>query len=148
MGMPIVITRRQRTAAVQWLFYIVAMVLLPACGASQYAPVQELSYSLVANSGQNNSANKVQTAPASYRVRSGDTLFAIAWRFGWDYKSLAKINAIHSPYTIYVGQKLSFNELNDKNIISKSEVTNLVSNSTLETSKNSKKSTNKLINNN
>jgi lipoprotein NlpD len=148
MGMPIVITRRQRTAAVQWLFYIVAMVLLPACGASQYAPVQELSYSLVANSGQNNSANKVQTAPASYRVRSGDTLFAIAWRFGWDYKSLAKINAIHSPYTIYVGQKLSFNELNDKNIISKSEVTNSVSNSTLETSKNSKKSTNKLINNN
>ena len=89
------------------LCYGVFGLLLMACGASQYAPVQELGYSLTT---QPVSASSVRSAPASYQVRSGDTLFAIAWRFGWDYKELAKVNAIASPYTIYVGQKLLFSE--------------------------------------
>jgi lipoprotein NlpD len=42
-------------------------------------------------------------------VASGDTLFKIAWRFGMDYKELARINDIAAPYTIYPGQKLIFN---------------------------------------
>ncbi len=84
-------------------------LLLTACGASQYVPVHELGYSL---STQSASASSVQSAPASYQVRSGDTLFAIAWRFGWDYKKLAKVHAITLPYTIYVGQNLVFSEIN------------------------------------
>lgn len=41
-----------------------------------------------------------------YRVRSGDTLYGIAWRAGVDYRDLARWNGIGAPYTIYVGQKL------------------------------------------
>lgn len=97
------------SAVLQALCYGVFGVLVTACGASQYAPVQELGYSLSTRSA---SASSVRSAPTSYQVRSGDTLFAIAWRFGWDYKKLAKVNAIASPYTIYVGQNLVFSEIN------------------------------------
>ena len=41
-----------------------------------------------------------------HRVQKGDTLYSIAWRYGKDYKSLAKANKIAYPYTIYLGQKL------------------------------------------
>lgn len=41
-----------------------------------------------------------------YRVRSGDTLYAIAWRYQLDYQSLARWNDISSPYIIHPGQEL------------------------------------------
>ncbi len=91
--------------------------LLVGCSASQYAPVQELSYS----TGLIASDNRVQSAPTSYQVKSGDTMFAIGWRFGWDYKALAKVNNIPSPYTIYVGQTIYFNKANAKSIVSISD---------------------------
>lgn len=40
----------------------------------------------------------------TYKVRSGDTLYSIAFRYGLDYKSLAQINRIQPPYTIYTDQ--------------------------------------------
>ncbi len=43
---------------------------------------------------------------ASYQVRSGDTLGSIAKRYKLDYKTLARRNHLHAPYTIYVGQRL------------------------------------------
>jgi len=39
-------------------------------------------------------------------VEPGDTLFSIAWTYGWDYHELASTNSIPKPYTIYVGQKI------------------------------------------
>ena len=39
-------------------------------------------------------------------VARGDTLYAIAWRYNLDYKNLAKINGIGSPYSIHPGQRL------------------------------------------
>ena len=39
-------------------------------------------------------------------VRPGDTLYSIAWRAGKDYKTLAQINGISAPFTIYPGQRL------------------------------------------
>lgn len=47
---------------------------------------------------------------SSYRVRSGDTLYSIAFKYGLDYKSLAKLNGISSPYRIYVGQILDLGQ--------------------------------------
>ena len=44
--------------------------------------------------------------PGTYEVRPGDTLYAIAWRFGLDYRSLARANGMKEPYTIYVGQRV------------------------------------------
>ena len=69
-------------------------LMLGACATSR-APVE---YRVIPNSAP----------PARYYVQAGDTLFKIAWRYGMDYKELAKINSIAAPYTIYPGQKLVF----------------------------------------
>ena len=41
-----------------------------------------------------------------YTVKRGDTLYAIAFRLGMDFRELAARNAIKAPYTINVGQVL------------------------------------------
>jgi lipoprotein NlpD len=41
-----------------------------------------------------------------HRVKSGDTLYGIAWSYGHDYREVARWNKIKSPYTIFVGQEL------------------------------------------
>ncbi len=45
--------------------------------------------------------------PAVHVVRPRETLSAIAWRYGLDYRSIARWNRIRSPYVIYPGQRLS-----------------------------------------
>ena len=42
----------------------------------------------------------------TYVVRKGDSLYSIAFRYGLDYKSLARINGVRPPYTIYVNQSI------------------------------------------
>ncbi|MCC2617985.1 peptidoglycan DD-metalloendopeptidase family protein [Aestuariibacter halophilus] len=43
----------------------------------------------------------------TYQVKKGDTLFAIAWQTGNDYRDLARWNNIPKPYHIYPGQQLT-----------------------------------------
>ena len=45
-------------------------------------------------------------APEQYVVKRGDTLYAIAWQQGLDYRELAAWNRIGPPYTIYPGQTI------------------------------------------
>ena len=45
--------------------------------------------------------------PAQHSVSGGETLYAIAWRYGMDYRTLARVNDIPQPYTIFPGQVLS-----------------------------------------
>nr|WP_217435958.1 peptidoglycan DD-metalloendopeptidase family protein [Pseudomonas putida] len=56
--------------------------------------------------------NSVPKRPAvtsgQYVVKPGDTLFSIAFRYGWDYKELAARNGIPAPYTIRPGQAIRF----------------------------------------
>ena len=44
--------------------------------------------------------------PSLYKVKRGDTMYSIAFRYGLDYKSLARLNGIGPPYTIYADQWL------------------------------------------
>jgi len=44
--------------------------------------------------------------PKFHVVRAGETLYAIAFRYGIDYQGLAKANQIEPPYTIYVNQRI------------------------------------------
>ncbi|GAA5441991.1 hypothetical protein Misp06_00152 [Microbulbifer sp. NBRC 101763] len=41
-----------------------------------------------------------------HTVSKGDTLYSIAWRYGKDFRQLAALNGIRSPYNIYPGQRL------------------------------------------
>lgn len=43
---------------------------------------------------------------ATYQVKTGDTLYSIAWYSGNDYRDLAKFNNVSAPYNIYPGQLL------------------------------------------
>jgi lipoprotein NlpD len=45
-----------------------------------------------------------------YRVHTGETLYAIAWRYNLDYRDLARWNGIASPYTIHPGQELTLTD--------------------------------------
>jgi len=49
--------------------------------------------------------------PRTYRVRSGDTLFSIAFQHDLDFRKLAIANGLNPPYTIFVGQEINL-ELN------------------------------------
>ncbi len=72
-------------------------LLLGGCSTG-YAPVSERSL------GARSSAR--EPAPASYRVQRGDTLYSITFRYGLDYRRVARWNDIDSRYFIYPGQKL------------------------------------------
>ena len=48
---------------------------------------------------------KLRTGP-DYVVEPGDTLYAVAFRLGMDYRALASLNGIDPPYVIRVGQAL------------------------------------------
>jgi len=59
---------------------------------------------------RNNAAPKRPTVTTGqYIVKPGDTMFSIAFRYGWDYKELAARNNIPAPYTIRPGQPIRFN---------------------------------------
>lgn len=51
-------------------------------------------------------AAAAQAAATRHRVHSGDTLYSIAFRYGLDYRDLARWNNIPGPYIIYPGQVL------------------------------------------
>ncbi|GGA74884.1 peptidase M23 [Neiella marina] len=55
----------------------------------------------------------------TYRVKSGDTLFSIAWASGQDHKNLIEINDIKAPYTIFPGQTLKLRGEANNSVVSK-----------------------------
>jgi lipoprotein NlpD len=79
------------------LFVIVAGIsLLPGCSTSRHgmAPVSEVA--------------TVESVPRSgvHYVRREETLYAIAWRYGMDYRELAAINHIEPPWRVWVGEPI------------------------------------------
>jgi lipoprotein NlpD len=80
------------------------VLLLGGCGgASWKAPMESRS------AGTRPSQRQAAQPPirtSRYKVRRGDTLYAIAWRAGVDYRRLARWNNIKPPFVIYPGQVL------------------------------------------
>lgn len=75
----------------------IAVVLVACSSSTNRAPVQD--------------RNAVITSKTGYHVVArGETLYSIAWRYGIDYKKLAKSNGIGRNYTIYPGQKIYLNK--------------------------------------
>ena len=88
-------------------FALVMIVLLNACSSRNSAPIYDRSANRHQRVAESSSRIK---KPSYYVVRPGDTLYAIAWRYGMDHKTLAKWNGIGPPYTIYVDQRLRLNK--------------------------------------
>jgi lipoprotein NlpD len=78
------------------LLAALALVVLSACNKT-WAPVEDRSASRGAYAA---------TPDGSYRVRRGDSLHAIAFNFGLDWREIARWNGIEAPYVIYPDQVL------------------------------------------
>src|SRR3990167_5495863 len=83
------------------LFFIVfcSVFLLSGCADNDtVAPVVNGWY-------QKNAASNY------YVVRSGDTIYSIAFAFGLDYRALAVANNMYPPYPLRTGQRLKMTNI-------------------------------------
>lgn len=97
---------------------LVALILISTVACSGTAPRDLKPWEKTAGSrasSQDSSAGARSTRPdygpklavgKPYTVKRGDTLYAIAFRLGVDFRELAARNGIKAPYTINVGQVL------------------------------------------
>lgn len=92
-----------------------AIALLWGCSNNPPAPI-ETRQGVTLERNKDAVAPEVSHAPhyggsldhgEPYTVQEGDTLYAIAFRLGADYRLLARANDIAPPYLIYPGQTLS-----------------------------------------
>jgi lipoprotein NlpD len=88
---------------------VAALLLLLAGCASDPAPVVEMSGG---NAAVPQRPLPMAPATSTYRVVRGDTLYAIAFRHGLDYRDVAAWNRIEPPYRIFVGQDLRLSAQN------------------------------------
>jgi lipoprotein NlpD len=84
--------------------------LLLACLLSACSNSPSNGVSVVDRNGkmQNGKSSRQPVRTGHYVVQRGDTLYSIAFRFGWDWKILAQRNHISAPYVIRSGQVIRF----------------------------------------
>lgn len=81
-------------------------LLLAACASTPPAPVEDISLQERPLPARPVSSPRSGPAVAAHKVVAGDTLYSIAFKNGLDYRELARINRIESPFRIFVGQEL------------------------------------------
>lgn len=62
-----------------------------------------------------------------HQVQKGETLYSIAWSYGYDYRDIAAANNLQSPYPIREGQKLRISKPNKNNKLEKKSRNNIYS---------------------
>lgn len=86
---------------------LASLLVMTGCASnSAYAPISDLSGS---DQRRVNTSAVRSGSLTEYTVRRGDTLYGIAFKYGLDYRQLARANKINRSYAIYPGQKLSLN---------------------------------------
>ncbi len=97
-----VIAQRMSTTSFQRLVTgLVLSALLVGCSSTKSSSAGVVDRSKTA-------PQRPVVTTGQYVVRPKDTLFSIAFRYGWDYKALAARNNIPTPYTIHPGQIIRF----------------------------------------
>ena len=88
---------------------LIAGVLLSGCAAQAPAPIEGKGNTAApapARPPLQRAPRARSTAPDTYRVQRGDTLYTIAFRFGLDHRQIAQWNGLDNPNRILVGQAL------------------------------------------
>ncbi|HEY0289533.1 MAG TPA: peptidoglycan DD-metalloendopeptidase family protein [Pseudomonas sp.] len=107
---------RQRTffTGFQRLVTGIALSVLVGCSSTPSGGVRVVDR----NGGKPAAPQRQPVTTGQYVVKRGDTLFSIAFRYGWDWKALAARNSIPEPYTIHVGQTIRFDGRSSGSIVS------------------------------
>lgn len=101
MSLTVIAQRMGITSFQRLVTGLVLSTLLVGCSSTPSSNVRVVD--------RNNATPQRPTVTTGqYVVRRGDTLFSIAFRYGWDYKALAARNNIPAPYTIHPGQTIRF----------------------------------------
>ncbi|HTT07395.1 MAG TPA: peptidoglycan DD-metalloendopeptidase family protein [Gammaproteobacteria bacterium] len=85
------------------VFYVLP---LAGCGGGALAPVEGPGTESPRAKAAVLRTGAPESAPAMHVVEGGETLYAIAWRYGLDYQRIAEWNHIGPPYVIHAGQRL------------------------------------------
>lgn len=90
---------------------LAAAAVLAGCASSkQPAPVLErggaTAKAAVAAEAGHKKGREKDWRPQVYVVQKGDTLYSIAFNYGFDYHELAELNGIQDPNLIQVGQQI------------------------------------------
>ncbi|MDR6957434.1 peptigoglycan-binding protein LysM [Pseudomonas brassicacearum] len=102
MSLTVIAQRMGITSFQRLVTGLVLSTLLVGCSSTQSGNVR------VVDRNNNAAPQRPTVTTGQYVVRRGDTLFSIAFRYGWDYKALAARNNIPAPYTIHPGQTIRF----------------------------------------
>lgn len=81
---------------------VLVCVLLAGCAGSDVVAPLGRAPPRHASTGQ----APLAPSAGAHVVQSGETVYAIAWRHGLDYRDLARWNAVPEPFTIFPGQTL------------------------------------------
>lgn len=83
-------------------------LVVAGCGGRTVAPVHTPHAQQPAATTATRAAAPEVTIPADghHVVVRGDTLYSIAWRYGQDYRTVARWNNIGPPYLIYPGNRI------------------------------------------
>lgn len=99
--------QRNRLPGLFGLGTVLFAVALAGCSSTSSTQVQVVDRNHGA-SGQ--AQQRPQARGGQYIVQRGDTLYSIAFRFGWDWKALAARNNIAAPFVIRPGQIIRFDQ--------------------------------------
>ena len=91
----------------------------PVSSRNQQSTIKQTKTSVSKDSALKTSAGKRDLQRGYYIVRGGDTLYSIAWRYGFDFRDLAEWNKIGAPYTIYPKQTIRLKSSLQKMVKSK-----------------------------
>jgi lipoprotein NlpD len=97
---------RRRSNPLHVLAPAMLLALLGGCANSPPGGVEVVDRSQ--GQGRATVAQRQPVRTGQYVVQRGDTLYSIAFRFGWDWKALAAHNGLRDPYLIRVGQIIRF----------------------------------------
>ena len=114
---PADVMTRERRIARRMVVAIVILMLVGCVGRGARAPIVDMEPRVTttkkttgASASAGRSSVTRRAVPPVHVVVKGDTLHAIAWRYGLDHRNLVRWNRIKNPNLIVIGQRLRLHQ--------------------------------------